>query len=200
MLQKSKSITKIMSLRAAFALSGGTSPVDEAAAKQSPLKRRIAIDEFCPLNGRLLRGDMFIFIMNDAEIKHQKIILFDGVCNLCNGSVIFILQREKSPIFKFASIQSTAGKELLGWYGLPSNYNQAVILIDDGKIYLGSTAALIIGQQLRFPWSFLSYAGLIVPKFIRDWVYNQIAQHRYQWFGKRDLCMAPTENLKARFL
>ncbi len=138
--------------------------------------------------------------MNDIEIKRQKIILFDGVCNLCNGSVIFILQREKKPVFQFASIQSEAGKELLDWYGLPKDYDQAIVLIDHGRIYLGSTAALRIGQHLRFPWSLLSYAGFIVPKFIRDWVYKQIALNRYQWFGKREVCMVPTEKLKARFL
>ena len=138
--------------------------------------------------------------MHDKEIEQHKIILFDGVCNLCNGSVIFVLKREKKPIFKFASIQSEAGKELLEWCGLPSGYSQAVVLIDNGKIYLGSTAALKIGQELIFPWDILSCAGFIVPKFIRDWIYNQIAQHRYQWFGKRDVCMIPTENLKVKFL
>ena len=138
--------------------------------------------------------------MKDKEIRRQKIILFDGVCNLCNGSVIFILQREKNPTFQFASIQSEAGKELLQWYGLPKDYNLAVVLIDNGKLYLGSTAALKIGQTLKFPWSILSSAGIIIPKFIRDWFYRQIAIHRYQWFGKRDLCIIPTESLKARFL
>ena len=138
--------------------------------------------------------------MNKEELKQQKIILFDGVCNLCNGSVIIILQREKNPVFQFASIQSEAGRELLEWCRLPGDYSQAIVLIDGGKIYLGSTAALKIGQTLKFPWSFLSYAGFIVPKLIRDWVYNQIAINRYQWFGKRDVCMVPTEKLKARFL
>ena len=138
--------------------------------------------------------------MNNEEIQHQKIILFDGICNLCNGSVVFVLEREKQPIFKFASIQSAAGKELLKWCGLPASYSQAVILIDNGRIYFGSTAALKIGHYLRFPWSILSYIGFIVPKFIRDWVYNQIAQHRYQWFGKRAMCMVPTESLRARFM
>ena len=133
-------------------------------------------------------------------LEHKRIILFDGICNLCNGAVIFILQRERSPIFKFASIQSEAGKGLLAWCGLPSDYDQAIVLIECGKVYLGSTAALKIGQQLRFPWSLLSYAGLLVPGFVRDWVYNRIAAHRYQWFGKRDVCMVPTENLKARFI
>ena len=138
--------------------------------------------------------------MVKEEVKLQKIILFDGICNLCNGSVTFILQREKDPIFQFASIQSEAGQGLLAWCGLSKDYNQAVILIDRGKIFLGSTAALKIGQTLKFPWSVLSYAGFFVPKFIRDWAYNQIAVNRYQWFGKKEVCMVPTPNLKGRFL
>ena len=138
--------------------------------------------------------------MNEEEIKRRRIILFDGICNLCNGSVIFILRRENDPIFQFASIQSESGQELLEWCGLPSNYGQAIVYIEKGKVNLGSTAALKIGQNLIFPWSLLSSAGFVVPEFIRDWVYNQIAQHRYQWFGKKDVCMLPTESLKARLL
>ena len=138
--------------------------------------------------------------MHDEEIQRQKIILFDGVCNLCNGSVIFVLKWEKQPMFKFASIQSEAGRELLKWCGLSPDYTEAVIFIDNEKIYLGSSATLKIGQELKFPWSSLASLGLIVPKFIRDWIYSQIAQHRYQWFGKRDVCMIPTQSLKARFL
>src|SRR5262245_57716763 len=122
--------------------------------------------------------------MNNEAIKLQKIILFDGVCNLCNGSVIFILDREKGPIFKFASIQSESGKELLEWCGLSRDFNQAIILIDGGRINLGSTAALKIGEYLKFPWSIFSSIGLIVPRFIRDWIYSKIALYRYQWFGK----------------
>ena len=138
--------------------------------------------------------------MNQEALGQRKIILFDGLCNLCNGSVIFVLQRENEPVFQFASIQSESGQELLEWSGLPWGFNQAVVLIDHGSVYLGSTAALKIGQHLRFPWSLLGTVGLIIPRFIRDWVYRQIAIHRYQWFGKRDVCMVPTEKLKARFL
>lgn len=138
--------------------------------------------------------------MHDKDIEQQKIILFDGVCNLCNGSIIFVLKWEKESTFKFASIQSEAGKELLEWCGLPSNYNQAVVYIENGSIYLGSTAAFKIGQYLVFPWSILSSLGLLIPKFARDRVYNQIALNRYQWFGKKDVCMVPTKSLKARFL
>ena len=136
----------------------------------------------------------------DQEMKRKRIILFDGVCNLCNASVTFILQKEKEPVFQFASLQSSAGQRLLEEIGLPKDYNQAVVLIDHGYVSLGATAALKIGQQLRFPWSFLSSVGFRVPPLIRDWVYNQIAVHRYGWFGKRNVCMIPTENLKARFL
>jgi len=138
--------------------------------------------------------------MNKEEIIRRRVILFDGICNLCNGSVIFILRHEKDWIFQFTSIHSEVGQELLKWCGLPSGYNQAVVYIENGKIYLGSTAALKIGQNLIFPWSLLSSLGFVIPKFIRDWVYNQIAQHRYQWFGKKDICMVPTESLRARFL
>lgn len=138
--------------------------------------------------------------MNRAELEQRKIILFDGVCNLCNGSVIFVLEREQTPAFQFASIQSEAGRELLEWCGLPRGYSQAVVLIDRGNVYRGSSAALKIGQQLRFPWSFVSSIGLAIPVFLRDRVYNQIALHRYQWFGKRNACMLPTESLKERFL
>jgi predicted DCC family thiol-disulfide oxidoreductase YuxK len=138
--------------------------------------------------------------MKIIDIQHQHIILFDGICNLCNGSVIFVLQHEKTQIFRFASIQSESGIELLKLCGLPPDYNQAVVYIEKGKVHLGSTAALKIGQELIVPWSILSYTGILVPRFIRDWVYAQIAKHRYQWFGKRDVCMIPTQDLKARFL
>jgi len=138
--------------------------------------------------------------MKIADTQHPHIILFDGICNLCNSSVIFILKHEKTSHFRFASIQSETGKELLKWCRLPTDYNQAVVYIEKGKVHLGSTAALKIGQELTFPWSVLSYAGFIIPKLIRDWVYDKIAQNRYQWFGKGDVCMVPAENLKARFL
>jgi predicted DCC family thiol-disulfide oxidoreductase YuxK len=133
------------------------------------------------------------------EIIQQKIILFDGVCNLCNGSVQFILKHEKSPIFRFASIQSETGQELLNWCGLPRDYKDAVIYIENKNIYQGSTAALKIGQRLKFPWSMISTMGLLVPKIFRNWVYSQIGTHRYQWFGKRDVCMVPTKELRIRF-
>jgi len=137
--------------------------------------------------------------MKIADIQHQHIILFDGVCNLCNGSVNFILKHEKDSQFRFASIQSEVGRELLLWCGLRSDYSEAVVYLENGNVYLGSTAALKIGQKLLFPWSILSNIGMLVPKFIRYRVYIQIAKHRYQWFGKRDSCTVPAQNLRYRF-
>ena len=137
--------------------------------------------------------------MADLDVQGHHVILFDGVCNLCNGSVQFVLKQERAPIFQFASIQSATGKELLTWCGLPPDFGDAVIYIAKGRVHLGSTAALKIGQRLKFPWSLISSAGLMVPKLIRDWVYRQIGIHRYEWFGKRDVCMVPTKELKARF-
>src|SRR5512138_3449410 len=119
--------------------------------------------------------------MHEDEIRSQNIILFDGVCNLCNGSVRFVLKDEKDTLFRFASLQSNAGQELLKWCGLPPNYAEAVIYLENGTFYAGSSAALKIGQRLIFPWSILASMGLLIPKFIREWVYNQIGKHRYQW-------------------
>lgn len=132
-------------------------------------------------------------------VEGQAVILFDGVCNLCNRSVGFILQWERRPEFKFASIQSQAGQVLLRRCGLPPDYAEAVILLDRGMLYTGSTAALKIGQTLRFPWSALSCAAFIIPGWVRDRAYRQIAKHRYRWFGKRTVCMVPTEELRSRF-
>jgi predicted DCC family thiol-disulfide oxidoreductase YuxK len=137
--------------------------------------------------------------MRDEELNRQHVILFDGICNLCNGSVIFILKHEASPMFRFAALQSETGKGLLRWCGLPQDFSDAVIYIENGQIHLGSTAALKIGKRLRFPWSMISSSGLLVPKMIRDGIYRQIGIHRYRWFGKREVCMIPTRELKARF-
>jgi predicted DCC family thiol-disulfide oxidoreductase YuxK len=137
--------------------------------------------------------------MKIADIQSQHIVLFDGVCNLCNSSVNFILRHEKSALLHFASIQSETGKALLQWCGLPKDFSEAVIYIENGRVHQASTAALKIGQRLKFPWSMISSTGMLVPTMIRDWVYRQIGTHRYQWFGKRDVCMIPTKELKMRF-
>lgn len=128
----------------------------------------------------------------------NPVILFDGVCNLCTGSVQFILKRDKDKTFSFASLQSDYGQKLLQQFNLPTNTFNSFILYQDGKIYTRSTAALQMFQQLN-GWKWVKIFW-IVPKFIRDAVYNLIARNRYKWFGKKNECWLPTPDLKARFL
>ncbi|MFT3822315.1 MAG: thiol-disulfide oxidoreductase DCC family protein [Chitinophagaceae bacterium] len=129
----------------------------------------------------------------------QKIILFDGVCNLCNGSVQFVLKRDKTDQFLFGSLQSNTGQEYLQRFNLPADTFSSFMLIEDGKLYTRSTAALRVLKHLGRGWQLL-YGFIIVPRFIRDTVYNWIAKNRYKWFGKQESCWLPTPALKARFL
>ena len=128
----------------------------------------------------------------------KPVILFDGVCNLCSGSVQFILKRDKEKKFLFASLQSNYGQELLKKLGLPADTFNSFMLYQDGNILTRSTAALQMFQQLK-GWKWVKVFW-IVPKFIRDAVYNLVAKNRYSWFGKKNECWLPTAELKARFL
>jgi predicted DCC family thiol-disulfide oxidoreductase YuxK len=129
---------------------------------------------------------------------NAPLILFDGVCNLCNGSVQFILKRDKEKKFLFASLQSAAGQKILSRFNLPMDDFNSFILYQDGKIFSKSTGALKMFQQLKgWKWVKIFWA---VPRFIRDAVYNLIANNRYKWFGKKNECLLPTPELKARFL
>jgi predicted DCC family thiol-disulfide oxidoreductase YuxK len=129
----------------------------------------------------------------------KPIILFDGVCNLCNGAVQTVIKHDSNGNFLFASLQSNEGKKLLAQYRLPADDLNSFVLIQNGKAYTKSSGALKVVKQLTGSWQLL-YAFIIVPKFIRDWVYVWIANNRYKWFGKKDECMIPTPALKARFL
>ena len=129
----------------------------------------------------------------------SPIILFDGVCNLCNKSVQTVLKNDKACIFKFASLQSDAGQKLLKTYNLPTENFGSFILLQNGKVYKKSTAALLVARHLSGAIK-LVYGFIIVPAFIRNFVYDIIAKNRYKWFGKLDSCMMPTPALKARFL
>ena len=126
-------------------------------------------------------------------------ILFDGVCNLCNGAVQFVIKRDKKKYFSFASLQSGEGQKLSVQYGLPVNDFNSFILVENGKAYTRSTGALRVIKKLKGLWPLL-YGFMIVPGFIRNAVYDWIARNRYKWFGKKDECMIPTPELKARFL
>lgn len=128
-------------------------------------------------------------------------MLFDGVCNLCNGAVQFIIDRDPKDVFRFASLQSERGAALLAAHGRtpPEGDPESVVLIEDGRVYEHSSAALRVARRLRGLWS-LFYVFIIVPPFLRDAVYRFIARNRYRWFGKEEMCRVPTPALRARFL
>jgi predicted DCC family thiol-disulfide oxidoreductase YuxK len=133
------------------------------------------------------------------EGSTDDILLFDGVCNLCNGAVRFIIKRDKKGKFKFASLQSDAGRLCLERLGVTSNEFESFVLIQKDKYYLKSTAALKVLRELGGFWS-IFYIYIWLPRFFRDFIYDIIAKSRYRIFGKRDACMIPTPELQSRFL
>ena len=132
-------------------------------------------------------------------MEERSIILFDGVCNLCNGAVNFVISRDRKNHFCFASLQSAKGQQLMEQHLLSANDVNSFVLIENGHSFTRSTGALRVSRKLDGAWPVL-YVFMVVPKFIRDRVYNLIAKYRYQWFGKKDSCMVPTPELRARFL
>lgn len=135
--------------------------------------------------------------MNTEQDK--TIILFDGVCNLCNGAVTFIIKRDKKDRFRYAALQSRVGKALTDKHGIDTSKTDSIILIEDDRCYTKSSAALRIARHLSGGYPLL-YGLMILPSFIRDRLYDGIAENRYRWFGKRESCMVPTPELKAKFL
>ncbi|MDN3594035.1 thiol-disulfide oxidoreductase DCC family protein [Zunongwangia endophytica] len=132
--------------------------------------------------------------------ENKKIVLFDGVCNLCNDAVIFIIKHDKKDQFRFASLQGEIGKQLLEERGLDPNYLDSIILIEPGIAwYQKSDAALEIAKELSGIYQGLKFFKFL-PTGLRDIVYEDIASNRYKWFGKKESCMIPTPDLKAKFL
>lgn len=129
----------------------------------------------------------------------QAIILFDGVCNLCNSSVQLVIKNDKNNYFKFASLQGEFGQVFLAKHKLDTQNYDSFILSENGKVFTESSAALRVAKRMGFPYILL-YPFIIVPKFIRDAVYGFIAKNRYKWFGKKDSCMIPSPELKDRFI
>jgi predicted DCC family thiol-disulfide oxidoreductase YuxK len=129
----------------------------------------------------------------------KSLILFDGVCNLCDSSVQFILLRDKKDRFRFASLQSDYGQNILKQHNLPTEKFNSLALIENGKLYQRSTGALRIARRLKGAWPML-FAFIIVPPFIRNFVYDFIARNRYRWFGKKESCMMPRPEWKQKFL
>lgn len=132
--------------------------------------------------------------------EHKQLILFDGVCNLCNSSVQFVIKHDTKNTFVFATLQGKIGQQIKEQFNLePSKLDSILLFTQDGNLYSKSTAALKIAKDLRFPvniWRIF----LIIPKGIRNWVYDWVAKNRYRWFGKRDACMIPTPELQSKFL
>ena len=140
--------------------------------------------------------------MNDTEhlnSDRNAIVLFDGVCNFCNSSVLFVIERDARQRFRFCQLQSESGKKLLVAHQLENSGLTSMILLQNGKAYTKSSAALRIAKQLRFAWPVLSLF-LLIPKPLRDAVYDYIGNHRYQWFGKRDACWIPDNSIRRRFI
>jgi len=132
--------------------------------------------------------------------ENKKIILFDGVCNLCNNIVLTIIKHDKKDVFRFVSLQSDTGKKITTYLKIDTEKVDSIILYEP-KIayYIKSTAALKITTEFNGFWKFLQIFW-IIPESIRDMVYTFIAKNRYKWFGKKDSCMIPTKELTAKFL
>lgn len=131
--------------------------------------------------------------------QNNKILLFDGVCNLCNSSVLFVIKHDKNKLVKYASIQSKKGKILMNKFGVNELYFGSLIFIDNDKVYLKSAGALRVTKYLNGWWPLL-YGLIIIPKFVRNKVYDYIAKNRYQWFGKKESCMVPSIEIKSLFI
>ncbi|MGB5237996.1 MAG: DCC1-like thiol-disulfide oxidoreductase family protein [Flavobacteriaceae bacterium] len=132
--------------------------------------------------------------------ENKKIVLFDGVCNLCNSSVLFILRRDRKDQFRFAALQSEIGEQFLNERRINSAETDSIILYEPKvAYYTRSTAALKIGKSFGGLWSLLAILEWI-PRPIRDFFYNLIAKNRYRWFGRKEHCMIPTPELQSKFL
>ncbi|WP_029270155.1 thiol-disulfide oxidoreductase DCC family protein [Flavobacterium sp. KJJ] len=132
--------------------------------------------------------------------KNKKIILFDGVCNLCDGTVQFIIKHDKKDIFRFVALQSELGKDIYNYIGVDQNKIDSIILYNPGvAYYYKSSAVLEIGNDLGGFYSLVSVFK-ILPEKLRNYIYDYIAKNRYKWYGKKENCMIPTPELKAKFL
>lgn len=129
----------------------------------------------------------------------MKVILFDGICNLCSGTVLFIIRRDKKALFRFAALQSGAGQSLLKKHHLINEQNETIYYLCDNSCYSESTAVLHILRDLGRGWQLL-YAFILIPACIRDTAYRLISRNRYRLFGKKEACMLPDPDIKNRFL
>lgn len=135
----------------------------------------------------------------DSNLKNKTILLFDGYCNLCHSSVQFVLKHEKNNDLYFTSLQSPSGIEILNHYSINPKKTDSLVLIEKNKAYIKSSAALRVSKYLKGLYP-IAFGLLIIPSFIRNWIYDYVAKNRYKWFGKMDNCLVPDGNLLKRFL
>ena len=132
--------------------------------------------------------------------EYKQLILFDGVCNLCNSSVQYVIKHDKNDVFMFAPLQSNIGKQIIIEFNIDTTKVDSILLYSKEKgLKSKSTAALQVAKYLGFPTNLLSIF-LIIPATIRNWVYDYVAKNRYKWYGKKDQCMTPTPELKSKFI
>ena len=132
--------------------------------------------------------------------KDKKIILFDGVCNLCESSVQFIIKHDKKDVFRFVALQSDLGKKIIQYIGIESDNLDSIVLYNPGVAYFyKSNAAIEIARDLDGLFQFATIFR-IIPSSIRNGIYDYIAKNRYRWYGKKEHCLLPTNELKAKFL
>ncbi len=132
-------------------------------------------------------------------IANKSIIFFDGVCNLCNASIDFVIRRDKKDHFLVGALQDDFSRKILSGFEVKEDYLDSLVLLEKGRIYYKSTAALKIARNLSGLWPAL-YPIIILPKFLRDPIYNWIGTNRYRWFGKKNTCRLPTPEEKSKFL
>ena len=132
--------------------------------------------------------------------KHKQLILFDGVCNLCNSSIKYVIKHDRDNVFMFAPLQSNVGKEIMQEYNLDTSKTDSILLYSEEKeLKIKSSAAIAVASKLGFPRNLL-VVFYIIPPFIRNWVYDYVARNRYKWFGKEEKCMIPSQELNSKFL
>jgi len=129
----------------------------------------------------------------------KPVLLFDGYCNLCSRAVVFVLKRERGDLFRFASLQSAIAERYLNTFSFTSSVPDSIVLITEGGVYFRSTAALLIAGRLKWPWPLMKIF-YIIPRVVRDRIYDFIAKHRYRWFGKRQQCFIPGKDVSYKFL
>lgn len=134
-----------------------------------------------------------------ADVGGRPVLLFDGVCTLCNGAVQWIIRRDPDAVLAFAPLQSPVGTALQERYGLDPGALDSVVLVDGRGLYTKSTAAIRVAELLGWPYT-LARAGRLIPRPIRDRVYDFVADNRYDWVGRREQCMVPDEDVSDRFL